>query len=62
MQGHDPYRSDSRHAFGGRGLAILRAAAPGALRATATAAGLGEASLTLQAVRGAAPPQIPPAR
>jgi beta-galactosidase len=62
MRDHDPYRSDSRHAFGGRGLAILRAAGPGALRVTARATGLGEASLTLQAVRGPAPPQIPPAR
>ena len=62
MRDHDPYRSDSRHAFNGRGLAILRAAAPGVLRVTATADGLREASLVIQVVKGAAPEVIPPAR
>ena len=62
MRDHDPYKSDSRHAFNGRGLAILRAAAPGVLRITASADGLREASLAIQVVKGAAPEAIPPAR
>jgi len=62
MRDHDPYRSDARHAFGGRGLAILRAAEPGVLRVTATSDGLRDAVLTIQVARGAAPPAIPPAR
>ena len=62
MRDHDPYRSDSRHAFNGRGLAILRAAAPGVLRVTASADGLREASLVIQVLKGAAPEAIPPAR
>jgi beta-galactosidase len=59
---HDPYRSDSRHAFNGRGLAILRAAAPGTLTVTASAAGLTDAQLVIVVRRGAAPPAVPAAR
>jgi beta-galactosidase len=59
---HDPYRSDHRHTFNGRGLAILRAAHPGLLRLTASADGLHPASATVQVVRGKAPEVIPPAR
>jgi beta-galactosidase len=62
MRDHDAYRSESRRAFNGRGLAILRAAAPGVLQLTASADGLRGASLTIQVVRGAAPAGIPPAR
>ena len=29
LQDHDPYQADRRHAFNGRGLAILRAGAAG---------------------------------
>jgi beta-galactosidase len=59
---HDPYRSDHRHAFNGRGLAILRAAQPGLLRLTADADGLRPASVSVWVVRGNAPDVIPPAR
>ena len=59
---HDPYRSDRRRAFNGRGLAILRAAAPGLLRLTAAADGLPAASMSVQVVRGKAPVAIPAAR
>ena len=62
MRDHDPYRSDSRRAFNGRGLAILRAAQPGALRLSATADGVPMASLTITVVRGAAAETVPPAR
>ncbi len=47
LQDHDLYQSDRRHAFNGRGLAILRAARPGTLRLTARADGLGDATVTL---------------
>jgi len=59
---HDPYRSDRRHAFNGRGLAILRAAQPGVLTVTAAADGLRPASISVQVVRGDAPASVPPAR
>jgi beta-galactosidase len=54
--------SDRRHAFNGRGLAILRAAQPGLLRLTAEADGLRPMSLSMQVVRGKAPEAILPAR
>jgi beta-galactosidase len=62
LRDHDPYRSHRRHAFNGRGLAILRAAQPGLLRVTAAADGLEPASVSVQVVRGGAPPAIPAAR
>jgi beta-galactosidase len=62
LRDHDPYRSDRRHAFNGRGLALLRAALPGLLRLTAGADGLRSASVSVQVVRGNAPEVIPPAR
>jgi beta-galactosidase len=45
---HDPYQTDHRHAFNGRGLAILRAGGAGLLRVTARADGLREATVTVQ--------------
>ncbi|OGU24851.1 MAG: hypothetical protein A3K13_01230 [Gemmatimonadetes bacterium RIFCSPLOWO2_12_FULL_68_9] len=62
LQDHDPYRSDHRHAFNGRGLAILRAAQPGLLRLAASADGLRPASVSVQVVRADGPAVIPPAR
>lgn len=47
LQDHDPYQSDHRRAFNGRGLAILRAAGRGLLRVTAHADGLRETTVTL---------------
>jgi beta-galactosidase len=58
----DPYHSDRRHAFNGRGLAILRAREPGVLRVNAGADGLNPGSLKVHVVRGAAPAAIPAAR
>jgi beta-galactosidase len=62
LRDHDPYRSDRRHAFNGRGLAILRASAPGSLTLTAGADGLKNASLTIVVRRGDAPEAVPAAR
>ena len=62
MRDHDPYRSDSRHAFNGRGLAILRAAVVGSLTLTASADGLRDASLTIVVRRGEAPEALPRSR
>jgi beta-galactosidase len=59
---HDPYQADQRHAFNGRGLAILRADQPGALALTASADGLRPASVRVVVVRGTAPEAIPAAR
>lgn len=58
----EPYRPEQRHAFNGRGLAILRAARPGTLALTATADGL--RSMTVSVMVAGSPPQdvIPPAR
>jgi len=47
LQDHDPYQTDHRHAFNGRGLAILRAVGRGPLRVTARADGLREATATV---------------
>jgi len=47
LQDHDPYQSAGRHAFNGRGLAILRPAGRGAMRITAAADGLKEATMTI---------------
>ena len=57
-----PYRSDERHAFNGRGLAIVRAAMPGTLVLTARADGLGPATAEIHVVRGSVLEAIPPAR
>jgi beta-galactosidase len=62
LRDRDASRSDIRHAFSGRGLAILRAAQPGRLGLTASAVGLRPASVSVQVVRGHAPKLIPPAR
>jgi beta-galactosidase len=59
---HEPYRSDHRKAFNGRGLAIVRARRPGVLRVSATADGLRGAVLSAVVVQGKAPPSIPAAR
>jgi len=62
LSDHDPYRSDQRHTFNGRGLAILGAAEPGVLHLTVTADGLPPVSVSIAVVRGAAPEAIPAAR
>jgi beta-galactosidase len=62
LQDHDGYRAGQRHAFNGRGLAIVRGMRPGALRVDASADGLRPASITLRVVAGRATPSIPAAR
>lgn len=59
---HEPYQTDHRRAFGGRGLAIVRAASPGALRVHAVAVGLRPDTLVVQVVRGHGPAAVPAAR
>jgi beta-galactosidase len=59
LRDHDPYRSDRRHAFNGRGLAILRAREPGLLRLSASADGLSPASVRVRVVRGLERETIP---
>ena len=62
LRDHGPYRAGQRHAFNGRGLAIVQAPQPGMLRVSASADGLRPASVTVQAVRGTAAPAVPAAR
>jgi len=59
---HEPYQTDHRPAFGGRGLAILRATVPGELRVRAESPGLEPATLMVHVVRGHGPATVPPAR
>jgi beta-galactosidase len=62
MQDHDAHRSDRRHAFNGRGLALLRAAQAGMLRLTASADGLRDASVAVLVRTGGATAAVPAAR
>ena len=62
LRDHDPYRTDRRHAFEGRGLVILRAARPGTLTITAAADGLRGDRVAVVVRAGAAPPAVAPAR
>jgi beta-galactosidase len=59
LQDLDPYRSDRRRAFTGRGLAILRANGPGVLRVSASADGLRPASVRIQVARRLARTTVP---
>ncbi|MFL5401316.1 MAG: DUF4982 domain-containing protein, partial [Gemmatimonadales bacterium] len=59
LQDLEPYRADGRHAFNGRGLAILRAEKPGVLRVSASADGLRPASMKIQVVHGAVVESVP---
>ena len=58
----EPYRSDHRHAFNGRGLAIIRATQPGPLQVTATSAGVRSGAVRIRARAATAPPTVPAAR
>lgn len=58
----DPYGSNRRRAFNGRGLVILRAAEPGILTLTASSEGLRPATVTVHIARGRPSNAIPPAR
>jgi len=58
----EPYRADRRRVFNGRGLVIVRAGTPGAIRLTASVEGLPAASLTLQGVRSPPLAAVPAVR
>jgi len=62
LKNHDPYRTDHRAAYDGRGLAIVRASGTGPVTVTAAAAGLTTGRVTLVARAGAAPAAVPAAR
>ncbi len=47
LRDHESYQSSTRHAFNGRGMAIIRPAGRGVLRVTATADGLRDATLSI---------------
>ena len=57
----NPYRTDRRGAFNGRGLAILRAQKPGVLRVSASADGLSTATISVGVVRGKVVEAVPTA-
>lgn len=62
LQDLEPYEKDRRRAYGGRGLAYLRAERPGQLSIIAAADGLGSASVSVVVRQGRMTPAIPPAR
>jgi beta-galactosidase len=62
LRDHEPYQNDHKHGFNGRGMAIVRAARPGLLHVTATAAGLRSATVDVVVVAGHAPAAVPAAR
>ncbi len=58
LQDLSPYSSESRRAFNGRGLVVLRRSAPGAIRISATAEGLRTGNMLIPVVRGVALPVV----
>jgi beta-galactosidase len=62
LQNHEPYRTDRRRVFNGRGLAILRAVRPGLLHLRAEADGLPPATASVTVIPAALPVAVPPAR
>ena len=58
----EPYGRDHRHAFNGRGLAIVRSRVPGVIRLTAAGEGLRPGSVGVRAVQGIAAAAVPAAR
>lgn len=62
LQDLEAYEKDRRRAYGGRGLAYLRAERPGQLSITAAAGGLGSASVSVVVRQGRVTPAIAPAR
>lgn len=62
LQDLEPYQKDRRHAYGGRGLAYIRADRPGQLTITAAAEGLRSATVSVVVRQGRVAPAIPAAR
>jgi hypothetical protein len=58
----EPYRSDQRRAYNGRGLAILKAGESGVLQVNASSAGLRPSTVKVRVVRGFVPETLPAAR
>ena len=48
LRDHDPYRSNSRRAFKGRGMAVVRGDTPGTMTVRAEAEGLGSAAAEIE--------------
>jgi len=61
LSDHDPYRADNRRAFNGKGLLIVRAKQPGAIRIGASAEGLKGSEITVRVRKGSPLPVIPAA-
>jgi beta-galactosidase len=62
LQDQSGYRTGERHAFNGRGIAIVRGIKSGILRVDASANGLRSATLSLHVVAGRATPSVAAAR
>jgi beta-galactosidase len=62
LRDQDAYRAEQRHAFNGRGLAIVQASQPGMIRVVASADGLRPATATVRALHGTAAPAVPAVR
>jgi beta-galactosidase len=62
LQDHDPYQSDRRRVFNGRGLAVLRAVRPGRLHLKAEADGLPPATVSVTVIPGDVAAAVPAAR
>ena len=62
LQDQSGYRTGARHAFNGRGLAIVRGTQPGVIRMEASAVGLRSAHITVRIALGAVVPSVPAAR
>jgi beta-galactosidase len=59
MHDHTSYQSDSKRAFNGKGLAIVRASRAGIVRVSASADGLRSATVEITVRRGAVLPMVP---
>jgi len=62
LQDHDSYQANPRRLFNGRGFAVVRPVAAGAMRITATSPGLASAALQLVVLSAPFEPAIPDAR
>jgi beta-galactosidase len=59
MHDHTSYQSDSKRAFNGKALAIVRASRAGIVRVSASADGLRSATVEITVRRGAVLPMVP---
>ncbi len=61
LRDHEPYQTDSRRAYQGRGIAYLRAGARGVLRVRVSSEGLAPVEVEIRVVPGMVPETVPPA-